>query len=756
MIETRPNKPKTQTQPQINASPAVSRLPLLVGLGVSLVSLLVYILTLSPTVNFLDSGELITVGVRAGIAHPSGYPLYTLLIILGGALPFSDPAVGVNLISALAGALAVGLFYALVYETIVHYLYGAVTGESVNGRVPLSNRAARRAERSTAANKVRDDDKVHLSEPDTSPSTDWGAVFTSAGAALLLALSFSFWSWSTQAKMYTLHFAFVAGLLLLALKARTAVRGAGSPRLLWNPRLWPAPARLLVFLAAGLGLTFTNHFMSVALLPSLALLLFWPQPPIVTEVRGRAVQPDAPLWRWLLAYIPWLLVAGLVPLLLYLYLPLRSAQVPPMNWGSPSTWGDFWRHVTLWQFRTSIGSKESFFESFSDFLGETVSRATTQLGPWLGVVVLSLIIAGLIRLARTSLPLLTATVLLVLATLAATFNLEFAEIAAYSVPMYMMFILWAAVGLHWLLVAIESKVQNPKSEVQDARPATLGFGLWTLIPIGLAALALLWNVGRAGHAKDHLADAYIHNQFKNFAPNAVVITNNWYLTSPGYYLQLVRNERPDVAIINRDLIQYPFYLDHVNHEYPEVMGTVKDLSVPFAYISRQWVDDAPIDVQQWVRLLPKDYPSGPGKNVTGLLTSEQLSQQLSVVYFDMIRALINRNMAAGRPVYLQWNNPVGQKENFIAQGLSTHPEGLALRVDAQPFTGPPPDPQFDWRGILTDVVPKDDLSMPVIGDYPIALDRLAAHASQNNHPTEAARFTDLARQVREALGLPTR
>src|SRR5205085_5974898 len=64
-------------------------------------------------------------------------------------------------------------------------------------------------------------------------------------------------------------------------------------------------------------------------------------------------------------------------------------------------------------------------------------------------------------------------------------------------------------------------------------------------------------------------------------------------------------------------------------------------------------------------------------------------------------------------------HPENQPPNdVVLQSLPTHPEGMSLRVDAQPFTGPPPDPHFDWRGILTDVVPKDDLAHLVIDDYP--------------------------------------
>jgi hypothetical protein len=224
-----------------------------------------------------------------------------------------------------------------------------------------------------------------------------------------------------------------------------------------------------------------------------------------------------------------------------------------------------------------------------------------------------------------------------------------------------------------------------------------------------------------------MAEAFIRNHFNNYAPRAVVITNNWFFVSPSYYLQYVRHERPDVAVINRKLLDKPFYFNYVSRQYPEVMATVKELADPFGEITRRWWDGEQVD-----------------------------SQRLSRLYFDMVHALITRNLAAGRPVYLQWHDP-GPEEDFItkglvAQGLSTHPEGMALRVDAQPFKGPPPDPNFDWRGILTDVVPKDEIARVVIADYPVALHQLAAYARQTNHPAEATRFAAEADQVRAAIG----
>src|SRR2546427_2399615 len=96
----------------------------LVAGSIFVITLIIYLLTLSPTVNFVDSGEIITVGATAGIAHPPGYPLYTILIIAASALPFGNEAVRVNLVSALNGALATVFFFLLVYEATRFHLAG--------------------------------------------------------------------------------------------------------------------------------------------------------------------------------------------------------------------------------------------------------------------------------------------------------------------------------------------------------------------------------------------------------------------------------------------------------------------------------------------------------------------------------------------------------------------------------------------------------------------------------------------------------
>jgi hypothetical protein len=71
-----------------------------------------YLVTLCPTVYWYDSAELVTASVVLGIPHPPGYPLYTLIGHVFTWLPV-DPALAVNAMSAVFGAISVGLVFAI-------------------------------------------------------------------------------------------------------------------------------------------------------------------------------------------------------------------------------------------------------------------------------------------------------------------------------------------------------------------------------------------------------------------------------------------------------------------------------------------------------------------------------------------------------------------------------------------------------------------------------------------------------------------
>lgn len=69
-------------------------------------ALIVYAFTLYRTVPGGDSGELILVAHTLGVAHPPGYPLFTLLGKLFSLLPLGSVAWRINLLSATCSAAA--------------------------------------------------------------------------------------------------------------------------------------------------------------------------------------------------------------------------------------------------------------------------------------------------------------------------------------------------------------------------------------------------------------------------------------------------------------------------------------------------------------------------------------------------------------------------------------------------------------------------------------------------------------------------
>lgn len=78
-----------------------------------------YLLTISPTVSFWDSGEFIATSYILGIPHPPGTPFYVIIGRLFSMLPFKEAALGVNLMSALSGALAALFLYLITVELLL-------------------------------------------------------------------------------------------------------------------------------------------------------------------------------------------------------------------------------------------------------------------------------------------------------------------------------------------------------------------------------------------------------------------------------------------------------------------------------------------------------------------------------------------------------------------------------------------------------------------------------------------------------------
>jgi len=238
------------------------RVPRSAGLAASfLVPLAVYLPDLSPFVGRADTFEFQVIGPMLGIAHPSGYPLYTLLCKLFSLLPLGTVAWRVNLSSAVFSAAA----SAFLYEALL------VASDALH---PWAGTPHPRGERRVGGSAR-------------------AIAFLSA---MTLAFSPTLWSRAIEAEVYALNALLVSAAFWLVVKWHA---GDLSPR-----RAWPA-------LGLVIGLALSSHVT----LGALGLVA-------VAGLAVKRLRPPAKSWLWaillglaglsLYAYIPirWPAVTG--------------------------------------------------------------------------------------------------------------------------------------------------------------------------------------------------------------------------------------------------------------------------------------------------------------------------------------------------------------------------------------------------------------------------------------------------------------
>ncbi|MEA2574686.1 MAG: hypothetical protein QOH93_1984, partial [Chloroflexia bacterium] len=521
--------------------------------------LIIYLSTTSPTVNFIDSGELITALYEPGVAHPPGYPLYVLLGYVASHLLPGEVAWRVNAFSAFWGAMCVTVLFLLLLEVGALMKRLSVLAQQHQAR--SVKRQKKQAAKSASTGQS-------ASEAIPSP---WPELVLAASIASLFGASSSFWSRTAQAKMYTLHYFFVAFLLLSALKYRAA----------FDREDRPAARRWLLITALAGGLSLTNHMMTILLVPSLLILLL--------AGSDWRVRLSALLKNWYVA-VP----AAILPLLLYLYLPFRSSQAPVMNWGAPTTWDDFYRHITGWQYRVYLFDTVGFnLQRIINF----VSQQWWVLTP----VVLIVALAGAYLLARVAPVVFAATLATALMTFIFSLAYGISEIEPYMVPFYMMLAVWIGGGaLAWFSGAQLGLGPNRGETTGGQRRQWLLTGSVTLAALVLVCIFVQYP--RQNHRDDRLAEQFVENVFATLPPNSIVITDYWDFYAPTYYMQQVRGLRPDIAIVDKSLLRYPWYVGQLSKRYPFLIENSREVVDQFAVEQRKWVNGERFDAARLDRL----------------------------------------------------------------------------------------------------------------------------------------------------------
>ena len=374
---------------------------------------------------------------------------------------------------------------------------------------------------------------------------DGNARLAALSAALLLATSRIFWSQAVITEVYTLNALLFCATLYLALRGLAHLAASRDSA---DHGLWHA---LLAALAVLYGLSLGNH---LTMLLSAPLLLY------ISVVLWRRRALSAPQWAGLLG----LFVLGLA---VYAYLPLRAGKQPLINWGDPRTLPSLW-----WVF--SGGIYRQFVLSLPPALWAQralawVGLLRQQFG--LGGAALGLLGAwGQSRRSPRTFTLLFGTAVLY-SVYAIGYNTT--DSYVYLLPVYCIYTLWIAQGAQCALTAVAS--------LQPAwrRP------LWALACMALLALpvnALRQNLPAVDLHTDRTAYDYGTQALSQVPDRCMVISASDAHTFALWYFSRVVVPRRQVAVLDRDLLGYAWYVAGLRRAYPWLQWPDTPLGSPDA------------------------------------------------------------------------------------------------------------------------------------------------------------------------------
>ena len=603
---------------------------------VFLLAAAVYLITLTPTVPFWDSGEFIAVSNILGIPHPPGTPFYVLIGHLATLVPWATIAQRVNALSALASALAVMLTY-LTALRLIRLAQGRPQGGEAPGVPSNAGTAAALSE----------------SRPFMS-AAEWTAQIGAIVAALLLAFSDNFWENAIEAEVYSMMSLGQILVFWLGLKWWEAHerRPSVGPLLLCIYVMW-----LSVGVHLGVGMMGLPLVLLVALVDrKVAVMLTMPILSVLGVTYGMermigitlvlsivtfavyVAQKKLPGWAWAISAIAGVIAlipafgdanfdlrtsaAAVIALALPLavmwpkaregriialalllmvvgysthtYLPLRAVQHPAINEGNPATWDSLryllerkqYGETSMFRRRGPLAAQLNK-EFWRYWKRQWTLFPTAQPGgpgaahrepsPLNAALPLLLGLLGGWFQRRNRVSWLTTGILLAFSTAGMIAFLNFTDHEVrdrdyFFTTGYHIYAIWIGLGVTFLI----GWIRDSFSPGPLQRAAT-GLAVVVMLAQPFLLMRTLWFThDRRGN---YVAHDYAYNMLAPLAPNSFVFTNGDNDTFPLWYMQQVENLRKDVRVVNLSLLNTDWYIQQLRDEEPKVPIDLDDRTI---------------------------------------------------------------------------------------------------------------------------------------------------------------------------------
>ncbi len=570
------------------------------------VMMIVYLLTVSPTISFWDSSEFVACSYIMGIPHPPGAPLLSLVGRVMMIVPFFDfrgtgfesIAYRINLLAVLTGALTVLLTYLITVKLITRLS-------------PFTGRMSR----------------------------DVPVIFSAAITAFLVGFSHQFWGNAVEIETYmpslfvslltvwlvlrwddardeTSRFrylilaAYLMGLgigihlyVLLMVPTLLFIVITGKPAWFSPKRLWLSLISLFaVYILAG-------RFGGRGLTMTLMVILSIAGPLMIVRYLRNGISGGK---RTLLGAILCLSIFA-VGYSVYPTIMVRAGKNPAINQGRPNTLSRYRDYLDRTQYgqgnmytgmfdrAAPFGYQFGFmyirylFEQFpkwgpspavtfaNDRLPERPGQpADVRRNVYPPVILLLVLVFGLVYHARKDTRLFAALFLYVLVSslgLVLYLNMENPQVRErgyFFLGSYVGIMVWVGIGMHGCFALVKRWFPV---RFRAAAAVTLALVFATVIP----------SAARSRHLDPRYSNYQVHDRSRNWIPydyavnilqscdeNAILFTHGDNDTYPLWYAQHVEGVRVDVNVINLSILNAPWYIKQLRDGKPPVPITYSD------------------------------------------------------------------------------------------------------------------------------------------------------------------------------------
>lgn len=476
------------------------------------VAFIFYLLTMAPTVLQIDAGELAAVQCTLGIAHPTGYPLFTMLGHLFSLIPLPLTKIfQLNILAALYCTIAVSVF---TYSA--KFILDNFNSFQFNKNLKV---------RSKKKKDVRD--KKEIEKAKTLELSEPIKQLIAISGGLFLALSKSFWFQSTSVEVYSLHLLLITIIILASLKAFVNADKEKNVSKYW-----------MIF-AVTLAFGFTNHMTTLLILPGTAYLYF--------AQNGFNKKSIKQIMFMLIIFFP-------ILFLIYSYLPIRAAQNPDLNWGNPVDWERILRHISGKQYQVWLfSSTEAAAKQLNYFISNLSNEFTFTL-----LLILSGIVISFIEAKK----LFIFLIITFFSTVLYSINYDINDIDSYFLLAYISMAFFALFGIQKLFhIANQKKIKSV---------------LPIIIVIIFLLIQFKNNYAEVNQRQNYVYEDYTKSLLNSLPKNSIVFSYQWdYLISPSYYFQLVEHFRDDVTVIDKELLRRSWYYNQLQVNHPKIIEGIQ-------------------------------------------------------------------------------------------------------------------------------------------------------------------------------------